>query len=759
MRRNMSSDRFHWRQWLVRQGNGGTIWPKILPAKFDLTAVNVAEGLREGIGIAAPVLVGELINQPILAWAAVAAFYTCLIDPGGSFRARFSAMTTLGVLGAASCAIALSVFQNMWLVVALGFILSFCTSFVRIYGDAAQKVGLFILVAFVVASGSFDAMPAPPMEAAAVFFGGTLWAMLLTLGLWPVHPHGPVRRSLFVVYNHLSAYAAALVRLNSVADFSPDQWGTVTRDSRRQIREALDAARSAVANIGRTRPGKSSQTDKQLMFLQCADEIFASLIALGDFIEARGTEAPGCLPSAVALALEQTPDLLQGLAATVISRTKPLPLPLQVKLDTTLELVSTNIPMADEKASEDAATKTYRHLVATILSFVRIAAVVTSPPVHPSGPASSASAPQAPTRTWDDTVLPPLRENLNLDAIALRHALRLAVAAAISLFISGEFAFVHGYWLTMTVVLILQPYLGTTWQITAKRIVFSSLGGLLAAGLTFVVHTPVSIALCVFPLAIATMIFRPIDYGLFVMCLTPQFVLISSLTDPLHSDLRLAGERAFDSVLGGVLVLLVGVLLWPRQRHRELGEQLAAAISANRNYLSAILDVQRYPATSNSVDALRRLAGLASNNAEAILERMLAEPGTDPVTTESVMTAVTTLRRLTGTVTLLSLLPGDVLAELRSERANAMIVWIVQSLKIVAETAASTIVGKPLCDGINANDRSAQPGPDGAGSSMTDEILSRIVGQIVVLQSAMERLARSTALNYAKLTTFAENKR
>jgi hypothetical protein len=40
-------------------------------------------------------------------------------------------------------------------------------------------------------------------------------------------------------------------------------------------------------------------------------------------------------------------------------------------------------------------------------------------------------------------------------------------------------------------------------------------------------HTPLSIALTAFPLSIATMIFRPIDYVLFVMFLTPQFVLIS----------------------------------------------------------------------------------------------------------------------------------------------------------------------------------------------------------------------------------------
>ena len=87
-------------------------------------------------------------------------------------------MTALGFLGAASCAVALWVTsQSMWAVIVLGFIWSFATSFVRIYGEAAQKVGLFDLVTFVVASGSFDASPVRPYVAALVFTVGTAWAM------------------------------------------------------------------------------------------------------------------------------------------------------------------------------------------------------------------------------------------------------------------------------------------------------------------------------------------------------------------------------------------------------------------------------------------------------------------------------------------------------------------------------------------------------------------------------------------------------
>lgn len=49
-------------------------------------------------------LVSEAVNYPILTWAAIVACYTRVVDPGGPVRARFNAVTTLGTLGAASCA-------------------------------------------------------------------------------------------------------------------------------------------------------------------------------------------------------------------------------------------------------------------------------------------------------------------------------------------------------------------------------------------------------------------------------------------------------------------------------------------------------------------------------------------------------------------------------------------------------------------------------------------------------------------------------
>jgi hypothetical protein len=49
------------------------------------------------------------------------------------------------------------------------------------------------------------------------------------------------------------------------------------------------------------------------------------------------------------------------------------------------------------------------------------------------------------------------------------------------------------------------------------------------------------------------MICRTVDYGLDVLFLTPQFVLIRALAEPGSGDLGLLWLRAINSVLGGLL--------------------------------------------------------------------------------------------------------------------------------------------------------------------------------------------------------------
>ena len=103
--------------------------------------------------------------------------------------------------------------MRKWLAVLLAFVWSFAGSFARIYDEAAAKVGQFVLVTFLVSIGNFDGRAVDPGMAALLYLAGASWALILTLVLWQIHPHGPSRRALAELYGALAGFAAELAQL------------------------------------------------------------------------------------------------------------------------------------------------------------------------------------------------------------------------------------------------------------------------------------------------------------------------------------------------------------------------------------------------------------------------------------------------------------------------------------------------------------------------------------------------------------------
>jgi uncharacterized membrane protein YccC len=735
------SDRF-WQRVGWHRAPGSSIWQMLIPGRFDIGVASMIEGLRAGVACAVPVLVGEALGYPDLSWAAIAAFWVCLTDPGGPIRVRFAALATFAILGALSCGVAIwATASNLWLAVFLAFICALAGGLARIYGEAAAKVGQFVLVTFLVSTGNFDGRAFDPRVAALLYLAGAFWALFLTLILWRIHPYGPSRRALAAVYVELGQFAAGLAELLTATTTEGDPWGQLARNRRRRTREALDIARTTVADIGRTRPGLSRRVDQQLTLLHCADQIFAALIALSDLLETgEGHLDEPAMRASMGHRIDRIPQLLDAVSAAVLAGDRSIPSPHSVKLREVDALASRTGARVETAAEERLPIRpVLDHLLKTVfvsISSAARAATDVSPSVGLNAPSEPIPVKQSAIR---HALLAPLLQNLNADSVPLQHALRLAVAASIALLITFWLKLGHGYWLTMTTVLILQPYAATTWQLSLKRIVFSVLGGILAAALGLVFHTPLSIALVIFPITIATMVLRAVDYGLYVLFLTPQFVLISALTEPGGGDLGLSWLRAVNSVLGGFLALAAGTLLWPGRELQRLPAELADAISANRNYLLQVLDAEDLDGRSGAVDAARRIAGLASNNAEASVERLQSEPGNDPVTLEAAMTVVSGLRRLTGATTVVWLMPSKGAGWQGKPEFRALVAWIGDALRVMANAARSS-VGPAVLEERPESPQAASAEDHDSGFVLA-AALARMCIQIENIHTALDHLA------------------
>jgi uncharacterized membrane protein YccC len=159
--------------------------------------------------------------------------------------------------------------------------------------------------------------------------------------------------------------------------------------------------------------------------------------------------------------------------------------------------------------------------------------------------------------------------------------------------------------------------------------------------------------------------------------LTPTFVLMSL---PHPHDWRYALVRIGTTLAGATIALAAMRLLWPERAEEELGRLLRRGAEADAEYLRALLRFWEMPekrrAEREVLAVARRACGLASNDAEEALDRVMQEPQFGRLAAEELrlrteaLTFATYLRRLTQSVTTLAVVGRPTpLTEARLKRA------------------------------------------------------------------------------------------
>jgi uncharacterized membrane protein YccC len=259
---------------------------------------------------------------------------------------------------------------------------------------------------------------------------------------------------------------------------------------------------------------------------------------------------------------------------------------------------------------------------------------------------------------WGEAV----RANWTRQSLMMRHALRLAVVGGVDVLLMRMVHVSHGSWLAMTSIIVLQPYGSGTLRRSLQRVGGTIAGGVLAALLAAAIHSQAGIIAVITVTSVLTLATYAVDYGWYSFFLTPTFVLLSL---PYLQDWHYAEVRMGTTALGALVALAAMRLLWPEREQTQLGMLLGRGAAADAAYVRAMLRFwtvgaeQRAAADRELMAPARRRCGLAINDAEEALDRLMLEPsfgrrsasGKDVKTTA--LTFVTYLRRLTRSVTTL----------------------------------------------------------------------------------------------------------
>lgn len=323
-------------------------------------------------------------------------------------------------------------------------------------------------------------------------------------------------------------------------------------------------------------------------------------------------------------------------------------------------------------------------------------------------------------------VLGPLKANLSWQSLPLRHALRAVTVAAPALAYTLIWFNPYAHWLTITIVVTMQPYFAATFARALERVGGTVLGGVIAALVGLMCHTPLAMLVALFPFCMLAMAMRTASYGLFMVGLTPLVVLLVEISEPGQSEWVVAGLRTGFTVAGGALALAGCYLLWPSWEPARLRQEVAAGIAAHGSYAEAELAFLLDEADADAVDRARRAAGLATNNIEASVSRAMLEPGhaaQDRV--EAAMVIDAALRRFAGRLSAMQLDPG-LREAFGADTLRLWRAWIGGSMRALAAGQASLASRPPLAAGPRA------------------EALLRIARQIELMAAVVDRAVGET---------------
>lgn len=217
-------------------------------------------------------------------------------------------------------------------------------------------------------------------------------------------------------------------------------------------------------------------------------------------------------------------------------------------------------------------------------------------------------------------------DNFSLQSNIFRHSVRITVAALAAYMIGQLLPFGHGYWILLTVIVILKPGYSLTRQRNIQRLIGTLIGAAIAGGLLFFVKNNTAILVLLTLSMIGGYSFMRWKYLVSVVMITMYLLFMFHILEP--NDFReVVQERIVDTVLGCIVAFLASYLLPPIWERQQIGELMENLIGDMVLYFETVA----YAFTGKPYDKQlskekRKQAWVSLANVTDAFNRMLSEP-------------------------------------------------------------------------------------------------------------------------------------
>jgi uncharacterized membrane protein YccC len=567
-------------------------------------------GLRNALGVALPLIVGVAIGQTagglLTAVGALNVSYSDGVEPYGQRARRMLAASCFGALAVGAGGL---LSRDHLLPVPLAAVCAFAAGMMAAVGETPSNIGVMTLATLIVFAA--QAMtPVAALQSGLLAFGGGLLQTALAVASWPMRRYLPERRALAELYSEL-ARSAGNARESAATSAAPPA-----------SQQSTDAQRTLTSLAS----DHSLEAERYLALLNQAERIRLALLALCRLRIRMGRESgSGAQTAVLDQSLKAANQALNAIAESIKSDAGA---PVVTPLDQVRQIEAAANQL---RGSADAMALDARWQLDALAGQIRSAAELA---FHTTPAGSAVFAARESAIPWMLRLagaMANLRANLSLDSAIFRHALRMAACVAIAEAISRYTGSRRGYWLPMTVAIVLRPDFTGTFTRGVLRVGGTLAGLLLATGLVYFLMPAAGLEILLIVLfTFLLRCFGSANYGIFVMALTALIVFLVSVTGLAPGPIMIA--RGLNTMAGGAIAL-AAYWLWPTWERTLTPDLLSDMLDAYRQYLQAVRDAYWNPGAdpggefATRLDRTRLAARLARSNAEASLVRLRAEPG------------------------------------------------------------------------------------------------------------------------------------
>ena len=549
--------------------------------------------------------------------AAVGAVTTMYSDQPGPYRQRLTRLLSVSAAGGLATFLGLTLNHLLPALLVASLAIGFAGALLVTFGDAIARVGMTAMVLLAIATD----LPAPTLSAALVLTAevtaGGLLLTLFSIAAWPLQRYGPEREALAAVYRGLAAMARG----------GPRDSGTAL-----ELTDGMTELQHTLLGPHRAR---GPVMDHFGVMLELAERARLEVTALQD-----AEPDPRIGP----LVQHESAAVLEAIAATLAAGADP-----GERLRGPLE----QLQAAERRIAEQESTlpegpwQRLQALSGQLAAAVRNAERTGVQAARRAGEEEL----QLPQALRPQSALATLAANLTPRSAAFRHAVRSAVCFAFAVWLGHVLPIEHGYWIPMTVAIVLRADYAATFSYGLLRVVGTVLGLLLTTALVHVLPANAWVHLAVLALLCAGFrYFGNVHYGLAVASLTGMVVLLLAFVGEAPEPTVIA--RLIDTVIGSA-VALAAYGLWPTWEKGRTRQMMAQMLRAYAAYLTTLAG-----GGAQARRDARQGARVARVNAEASVKRLLAEPATSPAVAELAQSLLTNGNRLARTIMTLEALLG-----------------------------------------------------------------------------------------------------